>query len=195
VKVLYFVVAIALFPFSIEAQESLEENETQARSYFAIGRNYFNMGQYDEAIKAFEEGYRLKPRPKFLFNIAATALKAGKTQVAIDYYQKYIDSEPAKTSPMVREAAAQVDALRRRASREPPPSEPPPSVITEAPPPPVAASVVVAPPPPPHRPVWKRGWFWGTIAGVAAAGLAVGLGVGLGTRPSDPRPSLGTVPF
>jgi hypothetical protein len=35
-----------------------------------------------------------------------------------------------------------------------------------------------------NRPLWKRGWFWGTLVGAAAIVAAgVGLGVGLG-RPS-----------
>jgi hypothetical protein len=48
------------------------------------------------------------------------------------------------------------------------------------PPPPVAPAEVVSPPPP-KRPLWKRGWFWGTVAAavVVVAGVAVGASLGV----------------
>jgi hypothetical protein len=41
------------------------------------------------------------------------------------------------------------------------------------------------------RPVYRRGWLWGTVAAAAAAGAGVALAVSFG-RPQDPHASLGT---
>lgn len=63
-------------------------------------------------------------------------------------------------------------------------------------PPPVAAVRTVAPIPPGRsRPVYKRAWFWGTLAGIAAAGVAAGVVTGLYYHPATsgatPPPMMG----
>jgi hypothetical protein len=54
-------------------------------------------------------------------------------------------------------------------------------------------SVTATPAPTPHKPLYKKGWFWGVVVGsvVVAAGVGVGLGVGL-TRGGPPSSDLGT---
>ena len=53
--------------------------------------------------------------------------------------------------------------------------------------------VASAPPPPPHRPLYKKGWFWGAVVGgvVVAAGLGLGLGLGLTHGGGAPSSDLG----
>jgi hypothetical protein len=182
------------------------QQEEQARVYFSLGAGHYKVGEYDAAIAAFQAGYRLAPLPLFLFNIAQSARRAGNHEMAIEYYQKYIESETLASAPQLAEARLQVEQLLSAGPAPPTKSEPPPQspAKTESPakPAPVAKPalapppliVTKAPPPsPPHR--RGRGWMWGTIAGVTVAGMAVGLGLGFGLQSSGPRSSLGTITF
>jgi tetratricopeptide (TPR) repeat protein len=179
-----------------------EEKEEQARVYFSLGAGHYRVGEYDAAIAAFQAGYRLAPLPLFLFNIAQSSRRAGNSEMAIEYYQKYIESETLPSAPQLAEARLQIDQLL---STRPPPSQPPaPEMAAKPAPAPPPAVVTTRPTPaaarepqrsPPRERARQHGWIWGTIAGVAAAGLAVGLGLGLGLPPNGPRSSLGTVTF
>ena len=164
--------------------------EEQARAHFNLGSNHFMLHEYEAAIADFQQGYRKKPLPLFLYNIAQAARAWGKPDLAIEYYEKYIERETKTDAPELAVALKQLDALkaaRAAASRTARVESGPaasPSLAREAPPP-------VASP----RPVWKRGWLWGTLVVIAAAGVGVGLGVGLGLKPTAPSPSLGVVNF
>src|SRR5437870_2470319 len=70
-----------------------------------------------------------------------------------------------------------VVALFAQVAAPPPPPPPPPAPVAPmvwAPPPPSPAGVdlVSAPPPRSSRPIYSRGWFWGTV--VVAATLVGG---------------------
>lgn len=182
------------------ADKSSDARVQEARAFFAVGLNHFQQGEYDAAIVAFQAGYRLKPLPLFLFNIAQSARKAKKAQLAIDYYQQYIAQETAGGVQQLAEARVQLDLLKRELATAPPPVAPTAGSPATAPPP-VNVGVIAAGPTAPlvsashDRPWWKRAWFWGAVAGVAVAGTAVGLGVGLGVHAGAPQPTLGAVTF
>lgn len=162
--------------------------EEQARAHFNLGSNHFMLHEYEAAIADFQEGYRKKPLPLFLYNIAQAARAWGKPDLAIEYYEKYIEYETKTNQPELAVALKQLDALKTARAAVPPPVEreaaATPSVTRDAPPPAERP-----------RPVWKRGWFWGTLVIIVAAGAGVGLGVGLGVKAASPSPSLGVVNF
>jgi hypothetical protein len=61
------------------------------------------------------------------------------------------------------------------------------------PPPPLPVTVPVAEAPP-KKPVWKKGWFWGTLAGIVVAGAVVGGAVAATTAgPSADTPATLTI--
>jgi tetratricopeptide (TPR) repeat protein len=168
---------------------TVDEEERQARSYFAIGAGHFSVGEYEAAISAFQSGYKHKPLAMFLFNIAQAARKGGRLDMARAYYKQYIEQEPAHETPTFVEAQVQARELSRRLVLETAPSSAPPTAVVIASGPPVERSAT-------RPPLWKRGWVWGVVAGVAAvAGAAVGLGVGLTAQPSPPAASLGKFAF
>jgi tetratricopeptide (TPR) repeat protein len=185
--------------------------EEQARTYFAIGARHFRQGELEEAIASFQAGYRLVPQPLFLFNIAQAARKSGKVELAIEYYDRYLQQEPSPTAPQRAEAEEQLARLRRRRPLPPPATNSPtPAPDPRSPTPspaltPPLVSAVAAPDSAPglaksggpaRRAWWSRGWFWGTMAGVLVAGAGVGVGVWLAVQPRAPeRPSLGSVSF
>lgn len=66
-----------------------EEAEKRARSLFENGASLYEEGRYEDAILAWEEGYRLSKRPLFLFNIANAQERLGKLEDALASLNRY----------------------------------------------------------------------------------------------------------
>ena len=71
-----------------------------AREYFQAGAQAYAVGEYAAAIQAFEQAYRLVPRPAVLFSIAQAERKQyfldhelSHLIKAIDLYRKYLAQE------------------------------------------------------------------------------------------------------
>jgi hypothetical protein len=72
-----------------------------ARLYFNAGARAYAAGKYSAAIRAFEEAYRIEPRPGLVFSIAQAyrrqyfidKVKENLVQ-AIGHYRKYLELDP-----------------------------------------------------------------------------------------------------
>lgn len=58
------------------------------------GFDLYGRKQYRDAIRAWEEAYRLDPQPKTLYNIASAQRKDGQTAAAIETYRRYLKEDP-----------------------------------------------------------------------------------------------------
>jgi tetratricopeptide (TPR) repeat protein len=118
------------------------------------GRSYFGQERYAEALKEFNEAYRLSHRSAFLYNIGVCYENLGQPEQAIDAFERFLredTSDRADVEARIAKLRSQVSTSPRPARRE--------------------------------RPLYRRGWFWGVVGGavvVVAAGVT--LGVVLGTR-------------
>jgi hypothetical protein len=158
------------------------------RSAFEEGTTNYNLGHFEEALAAFERGYRVKNDPAFLFNIGQCQRQLGRPKEAALSYRAYLRESPSvppdQSTEVQRLIGLMDEEVARAAANAPPTGVTPPAEATPAaePQPPVATQpnpLVETLPPPPHK---KRTALWvgiGVGAGVVAAGLAVGLGVGL----------------
>lgn len=83
------------------ARPALADDVQQAKTHFAVGARAYEERKFRVAIDAFEESYRLAPRPAILFSIG----QAYKRQYyqdrsdrdlsqAIAYYRRYLTDEP-----------------------------------------------------------------------------------------------------
>jgi tetratricopeptide (TPR) repeat protein len=187
------------------AEEPPELNEAarvaRSRAHYERARAHFNLGEYEAAMREFEEGYRYKPNPLFLYNIAQAARKAGRRDKALELFKRYLVVSPrAAERREVERAIAELERERAAHPPEPPPVERKP-IETKAESPPVTpvgpaaapatpavtpatpavtpttpAMTVVAPaaaPVAPRRP-WYRDWLAPTLAGAGAALLVAG---------------------
>jgi hypothetical protein len=128
---------------SARAQDADDAEVTRmAKEHYKSGLEAYKAGKYEIAIKELKKAYLLKRLPALLLNIGATYRKMGDYDLALHFYQKYLDEAPpdAKDRGEVQGIIAEVQK-EKAGGGAPPPADtntqvaPPPSE-TEAPPPP-----------------------------------------------------------
>jgi hypothetical protein len=135
---------------SVARAQTHADDTTRAKELFQQGTTLFDLGEFDKAIDAWQQGYKEKPDPGFLYNIGQAYRLKGDSQKAIFFYRGYLRNSPKAANRA--DIEAKIAALQKSAG-EPKPATPPapPSV-----PPPVAPAPVsptpVAPPPAPIGP-------------------------------------------
>ena len=163
----------AVAPSLARADEAADK--ARGKSVWRKGVKQYDLGDFDAAIKKFEEAYQIFPNPDILFNLGQAHRKTKSYERAIHYFRTFLRYKPsAPNRDVVEQLIAELEGLiaAQKASNERPPDTvhtPPPS----APPAPVAPSPV-APAAPVEAPRWYQDPLGWTLAG---AGLvAVGLG-------------------
>ena len=209
--VLVLVLALTALTTRAGAAPGRDDVQAQARTHFERGLTLYRQERYQAALEAFERGYALAPRPRFLVSIGQCHRRLGSLAAARDAFRRFLvavpadDPDRARVGAMLREVEAALAAEPAPAA-EPPPAnaagpvaEPPaPSAAAPAPAPPAPVTPVPvlldrtppAAPPQEERP-WARRYGWAIAVGVAVVG-AVGVGIyflrqgeGGGCRPED----------
>jgi tetratricopeptide (TPR) repeat protein len=168
VTVSLVVAAIVAFAASPAQAQDAEK----ARQLFQQGSKYYDLGQFDKAIEAWQQGYDQKPDPGFLYNIAQAYRQKQDATKAIFFYKGYLRNSPkahnrAEVEQKIAALQKQLDAGGTGTTpppnntttpppnntTTPPPNNtttPPPNNTTGTNPPPdqTGPSVTVQPPPP-----------------------------------------------
>ena len=192
------VLALLLAAGAARANPSQEE---QARTHFVAGEEEYAHGRWREALREFEAGYALSPRPEFLINFAQVHRKLGEYDAASRECRRYLATAP----PPQLEAQAQklLEQIEDERAHAPPPMNAPPTTNAQpttnaptAPSPTVTTpALVAAPPPPPKK---RRAWIAPVVVAgvvVVAAVVTVGLVFGLPASDTFKTTPLGTVDF
>lgn len=124
---------ITAWPTAASAQS---DEMDRARAAYAMGQQFYDVGDFDAALLAFRESLTWFPHFKTLFNIGLCEEKLGHLEEAIDMYTRYVDwptEVPHRDEVMAK--ITELEALR------PPPKvvatdvgsqvSPPPSVKDE----------------------------------------------------------------
>src|SRR6266700_598089 len=114
VLVLGFSVFGALRPIASVARA---DDAQRAKELYEEGTRYFDLGQFDKAIDAWQAGYREKADPRFLYNSAQAYRLAGDTNKAIFFYKGYLRNAPKASNRA--EVEQKVQALQKQAAEEP----------------------------------------------------------------------------
>lgn len=130
------------------ARPPTPEEDARARELFQLGDRLYQHGQYDAAIDAFREAWRLSHRPLMLFNLANAQERAGYLAEAVASLEGYVDHAPEDERIAV---ANRIAALRERLRDEAHPPEPVQVPVAPEDPPPEDPRPV-APPPTPLSP-------------------------------------------
>jgi len=113
--------AALLLALALAAPAVADEASDQARASFQKGQTEYNLGNYADAAKHFEETYRLKPVPALLFNIAQCYRFIGNLEKAVQTYRAYLRTAPAgdRNIALAKELLGQVEtALASRNKAE-----------------------------------------------------------------------------
>ena len=119
------------------ARAGASANVQRARRHFLDGKRAFERKSYAAALREFEAGYAIEPRPGFLLNMGHAARRMGDLGRAHELYVKFLATAPP---PGERRAAATAVAEIEREL----PAEPPVSVAA---PPAAPAGEAVSPAP------------------------------------------------
>jgi tetratricopeptide (TPR) repeat protein len=120
-RILASLVLITLLAFEPRA---FANPPSESSLQFEKGKAAYRLGEFDEAIAAFREGYRLKPDPVFLYNIALAYRGKEDFEKAIFFYQSYLREAPnahnrAQVEAKIEELGRAVEE-KRRAAESPP---------------------------------------------------------------------------
>jgi hypothetical protein len=134
------------------------EDAEKARQLFSQGSKFYDVGQFDKAIEAWQQGYDQKPDPSFLFNIAQAYRQKDDPKQAIFFYKSYLRNSPKAANRV--DVEQRIAALQRQIDtgvKAPPTAGPPPPAVTTTPPPPTSTpppppTATEPPPPPPTSP-------------------------------------------
>jgi hypothetical protein len=155
-----------------------------AKVHYQSGAQYYEGGSYDDAIREFNEAYRLSKATALLYNISQAYEKKGDYANARDFLKRYIDAGELEEGelPGLHEKLRTFDQKLKEQPKPPPreaprPTPPPPPAPTVTAPPP-APPTTTAPPPyaapaatEPSRPFRTVKWIAGG-ASVVCLGLA-----------------------
>src|SRR5262245_50367416 len=119
--------ALAWISSAAPAHADGAEESAEAKSFFEKGMAHFQLEEYDAAIEKWEAGFRIRPVPEFLYNIAQAYRLSHRPEKALNFYQKYLRMAPkapnrADVEKHIAALQTLVDQSQRAASL--PPREP-----------------------------------------------------------------------
>lgn len=95
VRIAVVSVAFLLVSFgAARAQMTPEQQSTMAKQRYEAGMARFRLDEYEPAIAEWKEGFRIKPVPEFLYNIAQAYRLSKQYEQALSFYRKYLSLDP-----------------------------------------------------------------------------------------------------
>lgn len=113
----------AVFHVQRVAAEDVGSGEpmSEARGLFMAGRDAFEEGRYDAALRRFEASYELSRKPALLYNIGQCHDRLRQDEAAIVSFERYVNEEPESVHRSAVEARLRAlrnaVAARRQAVR------------------------------------------------------------------------------
>jgi hypothetical protein len=120
------------------------DNVRRARQHFQDGKKAFEARDYPGALREFQAGYQLEPRPGFLLNMGHAARKMDQLETAREYYRQFMLSNPSGEER--RTAEQSLSEIERKLAGPATPEVPAPAAT------PAAASPALPVTPPPALP-------------------------------------------
>jgi tetratricopeptide (TPR) repeat protein len=140
---------------------SAPPEEEAARVHFLSGQAYYDQAAYADALREFNEAYRISNRPALLYNVALCYERLDKFSEAIVSMQQYLDASPKAEDRASVEA--RIERLKEREKR---------AVVAQPSPAPAAAAVTPPAVPSGASPPRRRVATW--VVGGLGLGLLVG---------------------
>ncbi|UJR84299.1 TonB-dependent receptor domain-containing protein [Sandaracinus amylolyticus] len=103
---------------------------TEARTMFRRGMAMIAEGNIDEGVAQLQEAYDILPHPNVIYNIARAYAEAGRYAEAVEYFERYLESDPADRDEVVSFLTAlrqRIDSQQQRAVAAAQPAQPTPT--------------------------------------------------------------------
>ena len=136
---------------SLFAGPAAADDPRRAKELFQEGTTFFDVGQFDKAIEAWQAGYKAKPDPGFLYNIAQAYRISGDPHKAIFFYRGYLRNSPNAENRV--EVEQKIATLQKQAAELDKNKQP---ALAIPAPPPAPGRAAVTPPPPAPAAVRRR---------------------------------------
>lgn len=152
-----------------------DDDADVARVHFDAGKKFYDVGEYQAALRHFKAAHLARPDPVFLYNIAQCHRQLGHVEEAVKAYRRYLSASPAATNR--REVEQRITDLERAA---PPALRAAAPTAASAAPTPITVQLLAPPLPeqPPARPFYRSGIFWLAASAVVVAGIAIAVVAG-----------------
>ena len=148
-----FLVALAPAPARAQAPGGDAADDKEARDLFQIGKDAFDEGRFERALKYFQDAYDLSHRAALLSNIGTALDRLRRDQEAVDVYKKYLEQVPqAPNRRLIEERIRIIESALARSKPAPPPAEPIEPVAAPPQQPAAAAPTPIMTPPTPVKP-------------------------------------------
>jgi hypothetical protein len=108
------------------------QDDAEARRHFETGTSYFTEGNYESALREFDESYRLSGRPGLLYNIALCHERLGNLGEAAEHLERFlslVEDVDGRDALERRLANLRERQRRREAERDPQPTARPPDTV------------------------------------------------------------------
>jgi|HubBroStandDraft_6_1064221.scaffolds.fasta_scaffold87235_3 hypothetical protein len=143
---------LAIAVGTVGPRSARADDAQQARDLFTQGNTFYDLGQFDRAIDAWQKGYQLKNDPGFLYNIAQAYRVMEDAQKAIFFYKRYLSNAPKAHNR--EEVEQKIDALQKQLSAQDQAKQiPPPGPFGPGNPVPATGASPADTNPPPAAPV------------------------------------------
>ena len=109
--------AAALLSLALWGGAASAEGEGEAaRATYQRGQAEYNLGNYTDALKLFEEAYRIKAVPQLLFNIAQAHRQLGDFQRSVLAYRSYLRNASPNdpNAKRAKELMAEVEEMAKK---------------------------------------------------------------------------------
>jgi hypothetical protein len=115
------------------AEQTPDPNVQKADALTHEGTNHFRLNEFDAALKAYKEAYRLAPKSELLYDIGQCYRKLDEKQAALDSFKNFLqESTNEQQNASVRELVEKLEAAIREESAAK--NAPPQGPITQTPP-------------------------------------------------------------
>jgi len=153
---------------------SMSEEDARARVHFHAGTDYFERGDYENALRELEIAHEMSGRSEMYFNIGSCLERLGRLTEAADRFEQFLATGDRPNALAMRERIARLRARAAAASSETAPETAPETTSdTEAQPEPVTVPVTSSSGRTPHVASWITLGLGG--AGLVAFGVLGGL--------------------
>ncbi|MCA9536225.1 MAG: hypothetical protein KC593_21215 [Myxococcales bacterium] len=190
----YVIITVLAMAVAQPASAQTSSRDAEARLMFEAGVRAYEAGDYEAALRRYQEAYDLSQRPALLFNIGTAHERLRNDREAADAYRRYLEAVPDAANREFVEGRIELLSRSAAATSEATPEGTATPDLTlhaaDAPADEAARSSSAASSDDEGTAVTKKWWFW-TIVGVVVVGASVGLAVGLrggGGGSGDPVP-------